>query len=144
MSEHITQEWKDKIRQSQDDLETGSYKIFNSMEDAIKDLEKLVNTNVRKIVINRSYGGFDLSKEAWEAFGKENPKREDMFTVAFRTDPDLIRVVEELGERANGGYFSFAKSDLKIIEIPAGIPIIIEIYEGKEWVAEQHRVWGRD
>ncbi|MED4883131.1 hypothetical protein [Bacillus smithii] len=55
-----------------------------------------------------------------------------------RNDPDLIAVVEELGEEANTEY-----SMLKIVEIPDDVEWIIEDDgSGHEWVAEKHRTWG--
>jgi len=53
-----------------------------------------------------------------------------------RTDPDLIAVVEEMGDAANGRC-----SKLKIVEIPDGIEWQIEEYGGTEWVSEKHRTW---
>ncbi|MDA8228497.1 MAG: AbrB/MazE/SpoVT family DNA-binding domain-containing protein [Desulfitobacterium hafniense] len=38
-----TEQWQEKMQQSQQDLDNGNYKSFESMEDAIKDLEELVN-----------------------------------------------------------------------------------------------------
>ena len=64
--------------------------------------------------------------------------KDDLFSAREinRDDPDLIRVVEELGEEANGHNAS-----LKIIEIPSDVKWIIEEYDGSEWVAEEHRTW---
>ena len=53
-----------------------------------------------------------------------------------RTDTDLIEVIEELGEEANGNF-----ADLKIVKIPSDVKWEIEEYDGKEWVAEKHRTW---
>ena len=53
-----------------------------------------------------------------------------------RTDPLLIKVIEELGEDANG---SCAK--LTIVEIPDGIDYEIDEYDGIEHIAEKHRTW---
>ncbi|AFM40987.1 hypothetical protein Desaci_2012 [Desulfosporosinus acidiphilus SJ4] len=95
-----------------------------------------------KIVIDRSYANFSLSEEAWTAYGKERPK--DLNSIVFRSDPDLIRVVEQLGERANGQSQFGPKNKLEIVEVPDEIPVRIESYDGNEWVAEEHRVWGKD
>ena len=46
-----------------------------------------------------------------------------------RTDPDLIKVVEELGEKANSNY-----SELEIVEIPNGFEYTIDEYDGMETV----------
>ena len=54
-----------------------------------------------------------------------------------RTDPVLIEVVDELGDKANG---SCAK--LEIIEIPDDADWEISEYDGNEHVAEKHRTWG--
>jgi len=53
-----------------------------------------------------------------------------------RDHPLLLRVVEELGDAANGKY-----SSLKIVEIPDSVEWVIEEYDGQEWVAEKHRTW---
>lgn len=53
-----------------------------------------------------------------------------------RDDPDLIKVIEELGEKANGNF-----SDIEIVDIPADIDWEIEEYDGQEWVSEVHRRW---
>lgn len=54
-----------------------------------------------------------------------------------RHDPNLVRVVEELGEKAND-----AGSNLAIVEIPDDVEYVIEEYDGYEHVAEKHRTWG--
>ncbi len=53
-----------------------------------------------------------------------------------RDDPDLVAIVEELGEKASG---RFAK--LAVVEIPDDVEWGIEEYDGVEWVAEDHRTW---
>jgi len=53
-----------------------------------------------------------------------------------RTCPLLVRVVEEMGEKANG---RFAK--LEIIEIPDDIKFEIDEYDGFESIHEKHRSW---
>jgi len=53
-----------------------------------------------------------------------------------RSDPLLIQVIEELGEKANSKF-----AELKIVEIPDDVKWTIEEYDGKEWIAEEHRTW---
>ena len=53
-----------------------------------------------------------------------------------RSDPDLVAVVEQLGEKADG--FS---AELKIVDIPDGISWEIQDYDGMERVVEKHRSW---
>lgn len=117
-----------------------------------------------KVAINRCFGGFGLSDEAFErllerkgiAFEKEDDAKsfggstyykdgmcgtDDGYLSYYefcedRSDPDLIAVIEELGERANG----FA-ADIAIVEIPEGVKWHIHEYDGSEHVAEDHRTW---
>jgi hypothetical protein len=53
-----------------------------------------------------------------------------------RTDPDIIAIVEELGDRANGRC-----AQLEIVEIPDGIEYEIYEYDGVETIHEKHRTW---
>lgn len=53
-----------------------------------------------------------------------------------RDDPDLVAVVEELGDQASG---QFAK--LAVVEVPDGVEWEIDEYDGLEHVAEVHRTW---
>ena len=88
-----------------------------------------------KIVINNDYGGFGLSEEAYKALGIPW----DGYGFAFdddRANPKLIKVVEELGERVNGGC-----ANLKVVEIPDGVSYDIAEYDGWEHIAEKHRTW---
>jgi hypothetical protein len=90
-----------------------------------------------KIVINTSFGGFCLSKEAYKFLGLEC--KEDKIYDLFdndRTNPKLIECVEQLGEAASGPC-----SELKIVEIPDGVQYTIEDYDGMEHIAELHRTW---
>ena len=112
-----------------------------------------------KVVINRKFGGFDLSQEALKElqkrltpdseivikeaeFDPDNPEaRSRLFVlwdgeVSTRSNPQLIEVVEELGSRANG-----LCADLKIVEIPDDVDVVIEEYDGDEWISEVHRTW---
>jgi hypothetical protein len=53
-----------------------------------------------------------------------------------RDDPDLLAVVEELGDAASG---RFAK--LRIVEIPVDVEWSVEEYDGLEHIAEVHQTW---
>lgn len=119
-----------------------------------------------KIVINEDYGGFGLSKRAFERlielgmtlteFDEKGNYKDPNADIVFqdkvsiledeyrfirddkelRTNLLLIQVVEELGEEANDKF-----SKLKIIEIPDDIEFVIEEYDGREWIAEKRRKW---
>ncbi len=53
-----------------------------------------------------------------------------------RNDPDLVRVVEELGDKANGDC-----AKLRVVEIPDGTDFEIQEYDGNEHIAERHNTW---
>ena len=53
-----------------------------------------------------------------------------------RDDADLIAVVEEMGEKADGDY-----AELRIVEIPDDVQWEIHDNDGSEHVAEKHRTW---
>lgn len=101
-----------------------------------------------KIVINRCYGGFGLSKEALDIYCEKkgiNPGKwnntwkfyEDFSDTRIdRTDPILISIVEELGQNADGYC-----AELSIIEIPDNVEYYINDYDGMETVHEKHRTW---
>lgn len=88
-----------------------------------------------KIVVNRCYGGYSLSKAAYE----EMKLPWDNYGYAFegdRSNPTLVATVEKLGDAANGKY-----AQLEVVEIPDDIKWEIEEYDGREWVREVSRTW---
>jgi hypothetical protein len=112
-----------------------------------------------KVVINRCYGGFGLSEQAIDKiYDRKNiafEKKDDQGFVHYfkaghlgdfdhylsehdiaRDDPDLVAVVEELGNLANSRY-----SELKVVEVPDDVKWKINEYDGLEHVAEVHRIW---
>jgi hypothetical protein len=105
-----------------------------------------------KIVINRCFGGFGLSDSAMlEIANRKGWTRsiksrycslittdgQELTELDIpRDDQDLVVAVELLGEKANGQY-----SDLMVVDIPDDVKWTIEEYDGREWVAERHRVW---
>lgn len=90
---------------------------------------------MREIVVNRCFGGFGLSEEAYEYMGL--PWDGYGFTRDLpRDDPKLVACVKELGEAANGIF-----AELDIVAIPDDVDWEIQEYDGREWVAEKHRTW---
>ena len=91
-----------------------------------------------KVVINRCFGGFGLSAEAKAELRRRWPECPDYFGLDedARSNPDLVAVVEELGEEANGRF-----SSLAVVEVPDDAKWHIEEYDGFEHVAENHRTW---
>lgn len=107
------------------------------MSDAQKFLNDL-KTGVRYVVINNCYGGFGLSDKAVTEYRKLAGLSENDFQHRDlpRDDPYLVKVVKDLGPKANGAH-----ANLKIVEIPGDVNWHIEEYDGNEWVAEDHRTW---
>ncbi len=93
---------------------------------------------IRRIAICRTHGGFGLSDLAQDRYkelaGITDPNWYDR--DVSRDDPYLIKVINELGEKANNRFCT-----LKIVEVPADVDWYIEEYDGLEWVAEKHRTW---
>mgnify|MGYP005746838027 CR=1 FL=1 len=83
-----------------------------------------------KVVINKCYGGFGFSQEANDLYESRAGKALCLWMTA-RHDPTLVKVVEELGERANGCH-----SDLRIVEVVSADRYHIEEYDGWEDVFE--------
>ena len=95
---------------------------------------------IRRVVINTCHGGFGLSDTAWQAYceiaGWDHSDENLHDRMIARDDPYLVKVVEELGLRANGDF-----AELKIVDIPADVDWQIAEYDGSEWIAERHRTW---
>ena len=66
----------------------------------------------------------------------ENSKEHFSERDIERTDLDLIKTVEKLGEKANGKC-----AELKVIEIPDNTVYVISEYDGIETVEEAHKSW---
>jgi len=138
---------------------------------------------MKKVVINKCFGGFSLSRSAIKEYAKlagfelywfktdpedhtkcipvnsDDIKHENNWFLhcskkplndgvyedgAYFSDRDLprddetlVKVVEKLGEEANG-----ACAELKIVEIPDDVEFVIEEYDGMEHIAEKHQTWG--
>lgn len=113
-----------------------------------------MRNELKKVVVNKCYGGYGLSEETLHFLWKH--KQPDVLAVMAkwpdkslmelgyqvekavpRDDALLVAAVETLGsEKASD---SMAK--LEIVEIPSDVDWEIEEYDGSEWVAEAHRTW---
>lgn len=98
-------------------------------------------TLTHKVVINKYYGGMGLSNEAIELLAKRKNislitirDRIDLVNNIPRHDKDLVDIVEELGEKANG---NFASLDIQTIE---GNKYLIIDYDGAEEIYTPERI----
>lgn len=89
-----------------------------------------------KVVINRCFGRFGLSAEAYKELGLEWDGLGYHEYMRNRNDPKLVAVVEKLGKRANGKW-----SELRVIEIPDGIEYDISDWDGLEMIEAVHMRW---
>jgi hypothetical protein len=114
------------------------------LEQSLLTLNTPITLLTMKVIINACFGGFALSKRAVQLYhqyaaavepaGERLPQLYPGATD--RSDPMLVRVVEELGADANGQFAS-----LRVLEIPDDVEWTIEDHDGFEHVAEVHRVW---
>jgi hypothetical protein len=88
------------------------------------------------IVINKCYGGFNLSIEGRDYYNKLAGKSEDYCWDINRDDPHLVETVRSLGEAANGMC-----ADLIVVTIPDDVKWHIDDYDGIETIHENHRSW---
>lgn len=92
-----------------------------------------------KVVINRCYGIFGLSEEAYNYLGLEWDGRGINYYCSDeeRADPKLVACVETLGsEKASGKL-----AELKVVEIPDNVDWEISDCDGMETVEEVHNSW---
>jgi hypothetical protein len=79
-----------------------------------------------------------FTKNLGESFS-EWPKNDSSYIYdreIKRDDPDLVKVVKQLGDKANGRY-----AELRVIKIPDGVLWEISDYDGMESVEEKHNSW---
>lgn len=115
------------------DFKTGTYQSPPDVNGMMWTAFDIPNPN--EVLINTSN---------WSSIPMEERKRANELYEAHRIDqksddrsnPLLIKVVDELGERANG-----ACAQLNIVEIPDGIEWEIDNYDGNESINEKHRSW---
>ena len=73
-----------------------------------------------KILVNKDYGGFDLSDAVYEKIGND--------WDGSRDDPKLIAAVEKIGLKKSGGY----NAHLAIVKIPD---------EATDWDIDEYDGW---
>lgn len=87
----------------------------------------------QKVVIYTTYGVFQLPKAVTDYLGVEPSYGDVHWGEGIRRDDlNLVAAVEALGPEA---------TNLRIVEVPAGVDWEIKDYDGQEWVAEKHRTW---
>ena len=100
-----------------------------------------------KILVNKCFGGFGLSKAVYDEIGVEWDgygyiTNEDLGIDAsdynaYRSDERLVAAVEKIGEKESSGELAC----VVIVDVPDGIEWEIEDYDGQESVHECHRSW---
>ncbi len=100
-----------------------------------------------KILLNKCFGGFGLTKAVykelgleWDGYGflsNEQLNIESDDYMAYRYDNRLIEAVENVGVKESTGSLA----QLEIVEIPGGIEIEFDEYDGIESVHEKHKRW---
>ena len=125
----------------------GGYKLSHEAMLRYAELKGLTLYPESTLVVGYIYWlvpkGERVNQDNWASMTMEQREASntlyDLQTLCnreFRTDPTMIQVVEELGDKANGRC-----AELKVIEIPDGVDYTIEEYDGMEHIAEVHRTW---
>jgi len=91
-----------------------------------------------KVVINKCYGGFGITKKCLKLYNKLSGKKEEYDFDIERHDPFLIKAIEQLGEKES----SDACANLRIITIPDGEEYEIDEYDGIETIHKKVDNWG--
>jgi len=134
------------------------YGGFGLSNKAVLKLIKMKSSAIKKMSIKEYYGNsinwqkeFNQDKKGMKRLDKyliheylsgqlyDNNYNNVSYVYSFnedRTHPDLIKVIQELGDDANGSH-----AKLKIVEIPDNVKYKITEYDGIEIVDEVHRSW---
>ena len=90
---------------------------------------------MKKVVVNKCFGGFGLTDMAMERYKELGGTHECYYDIP-RDDKILVQVVAELGPKADNSF-----SKLEVVEIPDDVNFVITEYDGFEKVEEEHRSW---
>lgn len=97
-----------------------------------------------KVVINNCYGGFSISKEAYNWLKDHNIDKDLIYCYNYtencdyygpRHHPLFIQCVEELGDKASGPW-----SKLEVLEFEGDIYYLTE-YDGLESIATPETIY---
>jgi len=108
---------------------------FEEDEYILTDVEDIEDDIFTDALPLTKYFGTIVSSSDMRSIRKKHSAYPSIYDIE-RDDVDLVKVVEEIGEKASGRY-----SALKVVEIPKEVEFQIEEYDGDEWIAEKHRTW---
>ena len=98
------------------------YELLKTLVEFTNECENI------EFVINVNYGGFVLSKEAYDELEIEWDGYGMKYANSGRADPKLLNVIKQLGEKASNF------SEFEIVEIPTKMifSAFLKNYDGKE------------
>lgn len=105
------------------------------IEYILTDVEDIEDDAFTDVIPLTEYFGTTIHSLDMVRFRKQYSAYDSIADIE-RDDMDLVKVVEEMGERASGRF-----SALKVVEIPKEVEFQIEEHDGNEWIAEKHRTW---
>lgn len=130
------------------------YFFVHPINNNMPDLDKLVRVSMTEAEKAFMWHAYDIpnvdevlpSHEDWQRMTNDEARAANELhdkhcietgSALDRADPNLVKVVKELGKKANGKF-----ADLKIVTIPDGVDFEIDKYDGLESIHEKHRSWG--
>lgn len=99
-------------------------------QDGVEEYEKVHP-------MNDNYMFYVVTKDLGEIINSLPDKYYFSYYDIKRDDKDLVKVVSDLGEKADGD-----NAKLAIVDVPDGIKWTMEEYDGIEHIAEEHETWG--
>lgn len=78
----------------------------------------------------------DIDVKIFDVDGEYDFVEPDLRSIKLRSDPDLIKVVEKLGPKANTDL-----SFLCVVDVPDNLDFEIVEINGLEWVIERENLW---
>lgn len=93
---------------------------WKSMTQAEKDRELDFSTRLLSAVVLED--GIVTQDSSWD--------------VSIRSCPKLVKLVEDWGDKANSRH-----SKLEVVEVPDGLDLQFDEYDGIEFIEEVHRSW---